>query len=326
MLYLLLGPDDFSKKEHIYSLAQKEALRLEFFVDPASPPDLRQLASQDLFNKPKIFVLANLLGNIDITANAENLAKAANHIFLIEQKLDKRSTENKKLLANKSITVKEFTLPHGQDLDKWIVSRAKELGGQISKEAAGELARRLGRDEAKETKVAGKVVAVEEIYNLSQADNEIKKLLAFANGREIGMDDVVNLVFENFETDVFEITNAIADGKKTEALTLIKNFLSFETGSEEKSGIIQLNALLSEQFRNVAMVQSFAADRVNESSILEKTGWKSGRLFIMKKIAGKFAPSKVLDFLNKLEALDEELKTSQTPPKVLLDLILVQLF
>ena len=45
----------------------------------------------------------------------------------------------------------------------------------------------------------------------------------------------------------------------------------------------------------------------------------------MKKIAVRFKPKTVLEFLTKLEALDEELKTSSTPPKVLLDLIVSQL-
>ncbi|MCL5009174.1 MAG: hypothetical protein M1400_02420, partial [Patescibacteria group bacterium] len=58
---------------------------------------------------------------------------------------------------------------------------------------------------------------------------------------------------------------------------------------------------------------------------LEITGWKPGRLFVVKKIASRFAAPKVWQTLFKLEALDTELKTSSTPPRVLLDLILSQL-
>ena len=97
-------------------------------------------------------------------------------------------------------------------------------------------------------------------------------------------------------------------------------------GADEKGAIIQLNGLISEQFRNVAMAQDFLSQKKGENQILEITGWKSGRLFVMKKIASKFPAKKVLEFLSKLAALDEELKTSQTPPKVLLDLIVAQLF
>jgi DNA polymerase III delta subunit len=98
------------------------------------------------------------------------------------------------------------------------------------------------------------------------------------------------------------------------------------TGADEKTAIIQLNALLSEQFRSIAVAQNFLEEGTSDEQALAQTSWKPGRLFIMKKTAGRFAQKKVLDFLKKLEHLDEELKTSSTPPRVLLDLIVAQLF
>jgi DNA polymerase III delta subunit len=118
--------------------------------------------------------------------------------------------------------------------------------------------------------------------------------------------------------------HALAE-KDKRALELISKFLQEQTASDEKGSIIQLNALLSEQFRNVYMAQEFLAGKTSEADILDKTGWKSGRLFIMKKIAARFKPQTISETLSKLAALDEELKTSQTPPRVLLDLILAQL-
>ena len=125
--------------------------------------------------------------------------------------------------------------------------------------------------------------------------------------------------------DALEIANALADGKKQLALDLMGKFLQGQNIGDEKSSIIQLNALLAEQFRNVCIIQNFLERGVKEEEILEKTGWKPGRLFIVKKIAKKFNFKKVVDFLAKLEALDTELKTSATPPKVLLDLVVAQL-
>jgi vacuolar-type H+-ATPase subunit I/STV1 len=236
-------------------------------------------------------------------------------------------------------------LPHAKDLDKWIIERTKALGGQISMPAAGELAMRLGRDQAKETKVGGKLIAAEEVYSLWRADSEIKKLMAYkgfpnlspsqsgGEGRgEVGTkaipiepEDVRELVAENLEVDAFQITNAIADKLKQEAFLLINKFLKDQNASDEKGGVIQLNALLSEQFRNVAMVQDFLSHKTDDEEILRQTAWKSGRLYIMKKIAERFQPKKVLETLNKLGAMDEELKTTQTPPRMLLDLILAQI-
>lgn len=325
MLLILLGEDDFSKKEHIKVLATKEKAEVEFIVEEEKL-DILHLTEQDLFAKPKIFVVENLFKALNLEKNLDKLLASQNHIIITEEKLDKRSSFNKKLLSNKKITVKAFSLPHGRELNKWVEKRVLELGGKISKEAAEELAVKLGRDEGEEIKVGGKVISSKERFSLWQADGEIKKLIAFAQGKEITKADVESLVTENLEIDVFKITNAIADGKKKEAISLMRKFLAQQTGSDEKARIIQLNALLAEQFRNVFVVQDFVAQKTPEQQILEKTGWKSGRVFVMKKIANKFNPKKVLVLLKKLEALDQELKTTQTPPKVLLDLILAQLF
>jgi DNA polymerase III delta subunit len=168
-------------------------------------------------------------------------------------------------------------------------------------------------------------VSVEEVYNLWQANSEIGKLVTFAKGREILKQDVIDLVSENGEVDALQITNAIAEKQRDESFALIGQFLKQVSASDEKAGIIQLNALLSEQFRNVAMVQAFMEAKATEAEILEKTQWKSGRLFVIKKIATRFKSKEILELLEKLNALDTELKSSQLPGKVLLDLILSQI-
>jgi len=325
MLIFQLGPDDFSKKTAIKFLATSHQAVVEFFELPEQRPNLGDFFGQDLFSKIKIVVLENLLSGYDYNKDLANkLAASKNVIVFIEAKVDKRVSSNKQWLAHKSAEVKQFLLPHGAELNEWVVKRAKALGGGIAKAAADLLAKKLGRDEAVETKFGGKVVDVKEIFDLWQADSELRKLLAYAAGREITSADVEALVVENGEVDVLKITNAIADGKKNEAFGLVGKFLG--QGGDEKGLIIQLNALLSEQFRNIYALQDFLGRKISESEILEHTGWKSGRLFVLKKIASRFNPAKVKDLLVKLAALDEELKSSSTPPRVLVNLILSQLF
>ncbi len=325
MISILLGADDFSKKEYINSETKKLGAQLEVYAEGDSV-DALKLLQQDLFSKPKIFVLEGIFKSLDLNKDLEKVSNSENQIIIVEEKLDKRSKEVKNIFLNKDITIKEFNLPHGQELNEWITKRIALLKGSIGSRAVGLLGKKLGRDNFLKTKVGGRVIELKEVYNLYEADNEIKKLIAFAGGNEIQEEDVEQLVNENIEIDVFKITNAIADGRKQEALNLIGDFLNKQTGGDEKARVIQLNALLAEQFRNVAVIQDFLKRKISESEILQKTSWKSGRIFVMKKIAGKFNPKKILQLLKKLEALDQELKTAQTPPKVLLDLILVQLF
>ncbi len=339
MLYLFLGADDFTKKQEINSLVKEKGADLVMFGYDEEVPTIEKLLEADLFSKPKVFVLnlPPILGEGRPARSSlgegggegvgvlNKLISSPNHIVVSAISLDKRKKENKDLLANSKIIVKEFTLPHGSELNEWILNKVTSLAGKISQDAVNELAVRLGRDEAKETKFGGKVVSVEEVYNLWQTNSEIGKLIAFAKGREILKDDVIELVSENGEVDALQITNAIAEKNRDESFALIGQFLKQVSSSDEKAGIIQLNALLSEQFRNVAMVQAFMHAKATEAEILEKTQWKSGRLFIMRKIAARFKIKEILELLEKLNALDTELKSSQLPGKVLLDLILSQI-
>ncbi len=325
MITLLLGSDDFSKKNFIDALVLNKGAFLSVFSEATEIPETGALLESDLFSKPKVFVLQNIMPDFG-SVNLEKCILTLNQIVISLKSLDKRKKENKELLSNPKITVKEFSLPHGRELDKWIQNRVSFYKGKISQNATEALAVRLGRDNGKETKVAGKVIAVEEVFDLWQADSEIQKLLAFAEGGEISRQAVLDLVPENAEVDVFDLTNAIADNQKQKTMELLGRFLKEQTGGDEKGSIIQLNALLGEQFRNVAIVQDFMAVKKPENEILDATGWKPGRLFVMKKIASRFPAKKIIDLLNKLEALDEELKSSSIPPRVLLDLILSQLF
>jgi DNA polymerase III delta subunit len=324
MFTLLLGSDDFSKKEFVDSLVLAKGADLAVFSEGDNLPNAGSLLETDLFSKAKVFVLQNILPEFAL-ADMEKLISSANHIVIFVKSLDKRKKENKELIANKKITVKEFVLPHGKELNDWVIKRVQHHQGKINKDAVELLAVRLGRDNGKEIKVAGKVISSEEVFNLWQADSEIRKLIAYKAGGEIDETDVKELVSENGEVDVFALTNALGDNQKQKALEFLQRFLKEQNAGDEKGSIIQLNALLSEQFRNVAAVQDFMAAKKPETEILEITGWKPGRLFVMKKLSSRFPSKKILEFLNKLQALDEELKTSSTPPRVLLDLIVSQL-
>ena len=324
MLYIFLGADDYTKKQEIKTLVKNKGADMVVYEKIEDLPQTQKLLETDLFSKPKVFVFESFMP--DIHRVLEKLIQSQNYIIISITALDKRKTENKSLLSNQLIIAQQFILPHGQALNKWIVNRVGELGGKIANPAVEELAKRLGRDNFKETKFGGKVVEILEVYSLWQADNEIKKLLSFAGGRQVEKIDVESLVNENWEIDAFEITNAIGEGRKLDVFNLMQKFILAEGVGEEKGAVIHLNALLSDQLRSLAMVQSFGQSKISDEEVLEKTGWKSGRLFIMKKLANKVQNKKIMETLPKLEALDEELKTTSTPPRVLLDMIVAQIF
>jgi len=251
-------------------------------------------------------------------AHLDVLAASANRIIFIEPKLDKRTSATQKLLKDKRIIVKEFAVPEGEAFTAWITDRVKQRGGKIELAATRALAARLAGEPAD-----GYAPAAPS-HNLWQAANEIDKLLEYAAGEPISAAAVEALITANEDIEVWKVINAIADRNASGVQDYLRRFFSAEDGSDEKTKVIQLNALLADQFRSIVMVQGFSGQRLSDAVILKLTAWKQGRLFVMKKIAQRCKPELALDVLKKFEHLDVELKTGSTPPRVLLDLILSQ--
>lgn len=329
MLYLLLGADDFSKQKFVDDLAA----RLGLLVERASGADvtINRLIEVSLFESAKIWVLSQALAPLEAAAHIDVLSASANHIIFIEPKLDKRTSAAQALLKDKRIAVKEFLVPEGAALIKWITARVKERGGKIEAAAASTLATRLAGESIanvpppRSNSASRATFRADPVsYNLWQAANEIDKLLEYAGGKAITTEAVEALVSPNQDIEVWKVINAIADKNLSGVQDYLHRFFAAADGTDEKAKVIQLNALLSDQFRNIVMVQGFVAQRLADAHILDLTSWKQGRLFIVKKIAQRFKPELALDVLKKFEHLDFELKTSSTPPRVLLDLILSQ--
>jgi DNA polymerase III delta subunit len=322
MLYLLLGDDDFSKKNYIEGLGKKLKLPVEYMAEDTDANSLRQILSPSLFAQAKVFVLKDSASKLIDENNLASLKSSSQHIVFSEEKLDKRKSATQSLLKDKQIETKEFLTPTGQDLEKWLGERVKFLGGKISKAATSRLAEAL-KGESAEGSFAFKREAPK--FNLWQADNELQKLLAYSNGKQIEGEDVDALVSQTNDTQAWDIVNALAEKNSARAYKLMESFFLIQDGSDEKSKAIQLNASLAEQFRSILLVRAFQESGIPDAQILERTGWKSGRLFIVKKLASKFEAKKVSSFLSKLVSFDEELKSTNTPARVLLELITAQI-
>ncbi len=320
MLYLLLGSESFLHKDFIGSLADKfSAPVIEIGSDDVFP-DKAELSSQDLFAEEKIFVIFEGLTKRGMLEFIEELKASKNHIVILEDKLDRRKKETASIIKDPEITVVDCVTPLGAELVKWLDLRAKKYGTSFETGAASYLLTTLGQlGEVKNFKEP-----VQSQVNFWQLENEIKKLATYVNDSKITKQAIGELVKIREPVEVWDIINALADKNAHKLFSSLELFFGVLDGTDEKSKVIKCTALLAEQFRSIALVQSMLSQRLPDDIILEKTGWKSGRLFMVKKPAARFTAKVVLEFLAKLEALDLELKTSSTSPRVLLDLIVAQ--
>lgn len=117
-----------------------------------------------------------------------------------------------------------FPVLEGPALTKWVTERVALHGGKVVPAAAAELASRVGGD-------------------LWQADNEARKLVAFASGRTVGVEDVRELVRASFEGEIFAFVDAVSARDAKEAFKLLAQ--ERQAGSED----FMLLAMLARQVR-----------------------------------------------------------------------------
>lgn len=304
MIYLLLGKDSFGKKEYVAALrAAKPSADLAVLDNPATEREIElQASGGSLFSKDKFVVVTGALQKLDSAKLIDALTASTDTIVFIEDSLDKRKKETKALLTDKRIETKEFAIPSGPDFVKWLIAHAKKLGLDIDAKIAGAIARRLGDDGRNDI-----------AYDLWQAENELRKLRDFADGAPLTVADVNALIAESIDDDIFKVTNAIADRNSALAAQYLTDFIDRSPGADEKSNIINLSAVIAEQFRGMYAFAGLLADGAGDSEIATRTGYTPGRVFVYKKILRTLPAERLLEALRKLEALDVELKTSSGP-------------
>jgi DNA polymerase III delta subunit len=317
MVYLFMGPNDFARRQRLEQLAHEYNAELTMVHPGDELPQINELTETTLFGGKRIFALVNLIGQFELEKDVPKLAASDHLIIFVEDKLDKRKTSTTAWLKSPDITVEEFKLPQGAELTQWVINRVEELKGKIDKLTA-EYFLQVASPEPSTNKF------IETPVDLWQLNNELQKLISFSGGKVITKDMIDEVTTKNNAVEVWDIVNALGERNAAKAYVALEKFY-VEESADDKTKTIQLNALLADQFRNLLLVSDFQARRVPDAEILSRTGWKSGRLFVMKKLAGKFNQKQLLSALDKLERLDVELKTSTIPGRTILELIIAQL-
>lgn len=320
MLYILTGTDIFAKERFIESLASEQKASIVRQKND-SILEMSSLSSTDLFGTIEIRIYENYFSKAEAFEQVDQLIKLKQIFVILEDSLDKRKTAVTNLLKNSEVVFKDFNVPSGQELVDWTMAHAKAQGIKIDQKAIRTLLDLLGLiEENNSVKYRSETKA-----DPFQIHNELQKLDIFTNHTEIKEGDVKALVLDQRVPEIWDVIDAIAKKQPVKIMSLVQGYLNSELTSDEKSKIILLNASLADQLRSMLFYKTASQSGMGEAEILKATGWKSGRLFIVKKNSQAFSETQLLDLLKKLEALDIELKTSSVPPKVMVDLILAQI-
>lgn len=312
MLTVLLGEDIFAKQQYLDALVAKNGLEIAKYSSTQQLPQLASLAGQSLFGSGQLHVFINC-SNLYEPAELEAASKSSAQIIFLEDSLDKRLTKTKQLLqlATDSGGVQEFLSPsfdvNYKSASQWIITHAEKWGIHIQPTAAVELARRL----MGETKKTLPTLA---------AHQELLKLFSFAGDKTITKEMVEQLTAPDLAIDLFALLDHIGNKNKAVVVGMLQQY--YDSSSEDDKVLtIRLSGLLSSQLRDMLIIKEAVQTGLSDKYILQTTGWKSGKLFIIKKLSQNFSIKQLTDALAKFYSLDKELKNSTLPPRMVIDMI-----
>jgi len=193
----------------------------------------------------------------------------------------------------------QCTLPKGAALESWIGKHAHSAGVKITPEAVTLLANFIGNQ-------------------LRMLANELDKLAMYVGERGvIEADDVRKLSAQVQEARVFDLTDALAQRNRKEALDLLHNLLA------DGEPPLRLLSTITSQVRSLLLVKELAGDGLRAQQIASATGMAP---FVAEKALrqiGKFKVTELEGAYRQLLATDAALKRSRMTPEMALDLLVI---
>ena len=195
--------------------------------------------------------------------------------------------------------VVQCTLPKGAALESWIARRAQSIGVKIKPEAVALLANFIGNQ-------------------LRMLANELDKLAMYVAERGvIDADDVRKLSAQVQEARIFDLTDALAQRNRKQALDLLHDLLA------DGEPPLRLISTITSQVRSLLLAKELSADGLRAQQIAAATGMAP---FVAEKALrqiGKFQMAQLEDAYRQLLATDAALKRSRMTPEMALDLLIV---
>lgn len=194
----------------------------------------------------------------------------------------------------KRVYLREFSLPKGAAMSRWIQGQAKTYGGQFSSAGASLLASMVGED----TRLA---------------DQEIQKLLAYVDfTRPVEPEDVENLTADTVPGDIFVMVDALGHQNGKQALGMLKRLL------EEQEPIL-IFGMIVRQFRLLLLAREIMDEGGRKDEIARRLKLHPYVADKMSVQARSFTISTLETVFRQLLDIDEAMKTGQIEAELALD-------
>jgi DNA polymerase-3 subunit delta len=333
MFYLLHGEDEFTSREQLKTLRQQGAFDFNQETYHGTENDLKTILmtcdTLPFLTEQRLVVVDGLPKKKrgEGTANSDSgkarrskkgKGKAASRadfekeladyipempdstvlIVIVDEALPASSPLVK--AAEKHGKVIHSTLPKGNALEGWITMRAKSIGVKITPEAVTLLSNFIGN-------------------NLRLLANELNKLATYV-GKDgtIKGQDVQMLSAQVQEARIFDLTDALAQRKRKQALNILHDLLA------DGEPPIKLISTIISQVRSLLLVKELSQKGMRSAQVASTL---SIAPFIADKYlrqVGNFSAAQLENTYRQLLTTDAALKRSRITPEMALDLLVIQ--
>lgn len=156
-------------------------------------------------------------------------------------------------------------------------------------------------------------------YTLYNLENDVRKIIAYSEGEEILLSDVLATVSGNIETSVFAMLDAISVGRKDEAFILLNSLLS------AGGSVYMVLSLIVSQFETILEVKEMLEEGKNQKQMQGILKIHEFRIKKAMSFAGRYSVSNLRKILTKAYEIDRSIKTGALEQNLALELFIAQI-
>lgn len=218
--------------------------------------------------------------------------------IFVETEIDKRNRLYREV--KKHGRVVEFGTQKEDTLMKWILGMLKKEGKNITRDTLQTFLTKTGSD-------------------MQLIKNELDKLISYTEGRDvITTADVENVCISQTTNQIFEMVNAIAEGKRKKALELYEDLLAL------KEPPMRILFLIARQFNQLYQVKLLAKEGLPSAEIAKEAGIAP---FAVKKYqaqARSFSAEELRAAVEECVDSEEAVKTGAMNDRLSVELLIMK--
>lgn len=233
----------------------------------------------------------------DLANYLPQAAPSAYFIF-VEEEVDKRSKMYKAVKNNGKIV--EFSMQSEELLTKWILSRLKKEGKNITGSVMQLFLSKTGSD-------------------MGNINSELEKLLCYSMGRDvITAEDVEAVTTEQTSNKIFDMVNAIAEHRQQKALDLYYDLLTL------KEPPMRIMYLISRQFQILLNIRDMSGKGLDGRTMAQKAGIPPFAVSRNMTQAKGFTVAQLKQALRDGVELEEAVKTGRMDERMAVELFIMK--